>query len=420
MSTPAKTVLFVTYGGGHARMVIPVIRALHARGIQTVSLALTSAAGIFKSEGLDCIGYKDLVTPDDGEALRWGRTLAAEHHNPESGIAEEESIAYLGLSYYDTVLEFGEEEAAARLQHMGRRAFKPVSIMERAITTYRPDMVVTTNSPRSETAMVEAAKLHNIPSMSMVDLVGTYSGNPMEADYITVLAHDFIHVMQEHYGVRPHQKFLVTGNPAFDPIFDARGPIDSVWRARYLPTLPPDGKMLLWIDTPVHYNVQTREPIARDADAIRQDLDQLAAASQACGACLLIRPHPSQSAQIFHDWMAATNHPHVAYAGGLPLHPLLRASDAIANYYSTVACEAALMQRPVLQLNYYDGNKLLPLGDWGIAEMIATADELNAAVARVLYDPETINRLLARSAAFFVQEKAAPKIAGHIQNILFH
>lgn len=420
MSAPRKTVLCVTYGGGHARMVIPVVKALHAIGIDTVCLALTSAASIFESEGLAYIGYKDLLTKHDGEALRWGKKLAAIHHNPASGIDEDESIAYLGLSYYDTVLRFGEEEAAARMQRMGRRAFNPVAIMQRAIHTYKPDMVLATNSPRSETAIIEAARLENIPSMSMVDLVGTYSGNPMQADYITVLAHDFIDAMKAHYGEKPHQQFLVTGNPAFDPIFDARGPIDRAWRAQHLPSLPADAKALLWIDTPVHYNVETRSPIARDARAITADLDQLAAATAACGAHLLVRPHPSQTAQIFIDWINATNHPHVSYVASLPLHPLLRASDAVANYYSTVACEAALMQRPVLQLNYFDGNKLLPLGDWGIADMIQTAAELSDAVQRVLFDSATINRLLARANTFFVQEKAAPKIAAHIRNILFH
>lgn len=420
MSGSSKTVLFVTYGGGHARMVIPVIRELQAMGIKTVSLALTSAAAIFKHEGLAFIGYRDLLTPDDSEALAWGKKLAAMHHNPESGVDEEESIAYLGLSYYDSIQQYGETQAAERFETMGRGAFLPVSIMQRAIERYVPDMVVATNSPRSEAAIVEAARLHSIPSMAIVDLVGTYSGNPMKADYITILAQDFIQKMQEHYGVKPDQQFLVTGNPAFDLAFDARGPIDPAWRIQHLPNLPADGKMLLWIDTPVHYNVETRSSIAREADAIITDLDQLAAATKACGASLLVRPHPSQSAQIFIDWIKATNHPHVTYAASLPLYPLLRASDAVANYYSTVACEAALMQRPVLQLNYFDGNKLLPLGDWGIAEMIHIPSELEGAVHRVLYDQPTIQRLLTRVQAFFVQEKAAPKIATHIRNILFH
>jgi hypothetical protein len=97
-----KKVLFVTYGGGHARMVTPVVRALSQYPhIRSESLALTTGGPIFKSEGLPYKGYKDFITPQDKEALAFGQKLAAIHHQPDSGMEMEESVAYLGLSYWD-------------------------------------------------------------------------------------------------------------------------------------------------------------------------------------------------------------------------------------------------------------------------------------------------------------------------------
>ena len=84
-----KKVLFVTYGGGHAAMIVPVIRSLEKyTDIEIESLALTTGGAYFKRHGLPYKGYKDLITPEDTQALEYGEKLSAIHHNPESGIDE--------------------------------------------------------------------------------------------------------------------------------------------------------------------------------------------------------------------------------------------------------------------------------------------------------------------------------------------
>ena len=56
MSRPR--ILFVTYGGGHVRMVLPVVRALQARGTVDVQvLALTTAHAFLAREGIATEGY---------------------------------------------------------------------------------------------------------------------------------------------------------------------------------------------------------------------------------------------------------------------------------------------------------------------------------------------------------------------------
>jgi len=421
-----KTVLFVTYGGGHARMVIPVLWALAGiAGIRTVTLALTSAGPLFDSAGLPYFGYKDLLTAEDTVASDWGNLLATKHHRPEIGIAKEESIAYLGLSYWDMIQRHGDAEAARLFQEHGRQAFYPLSIMERVMDKFTPDMVVTTNSPRSEQAAVTVAKGRGIPTLSMFDILGTYSVIPLEADYITVLSEPVISNIQAYQGVKPNQTFLVTGNPAFDSIFDERGPIDYSWRRQYLPGMPEQAKALLWIDAAGHHSADPTDAhgykthLHSDKE-IGTNLDQLARAARYSGACLLIRPHPSQPAAVFHEWIRKAGYDHVFFAGDLPMHPLLRAVNAVAIYYSTVGCEAVLMQRPVLQLNYYDANALLPLGEWGLARLVEQPQDLPDALRETLNDTRMTEHLLSRATELFPQERAAPKIAGHIKQILFH
>lgn len=99
-----KTVLFVTYGGGHAQMVIPVMRELHTHSdIRAEALALTLAGPAFRRSGIPYKGFRDFIATGDEAAAAHGKRLAALHHNPQTGIEEQESIAYLGLSYWDLV-----------------------------------------------------------------------------------------------------------------------------------------------------------------------------------------------------------------------------------------------------------------------------------------------------------------------------
>ena len=324
-----KTVLFVTYGGGHARMLIPIIQALtNDPDIRIETLALTTGGPIFKSENLPYKGFKDFLDPaKDKEALAWGKKLAAIHHSPDSGMEEAESIAYLGLSYWDLALRYGEGEAAKLWAEKGRHAFLPLTVLERVIDSVKPDIVVTTNSPKSEQAAIEVANKKNILTLSTVDLFGIHHFHPLEAKYMTVICQQTIDNMRNEGVSKPDNAFIIAGNPAFDRAFDYRGPTDYAYRKTHFPSLPPDKPILLWIDMPAYWNLIERRLHTRSSAEVIRDLDTLAdATAKNCGS-MLIRPHPSQPRAIYDEWMKKYKYPHVAYAGGTPLYPLLKAVD---------------------------------------------------------------------------------------------
>ena len=146
---PEPTALVVTYGGGHANIAIPVIHELTRRGWKVTALGATTAGPQLRAAGIPAVGYRDLLTPADGDAVSAGERLAPTSHDPASGIALEESVAYLGLSYQDLVGRIGADEAAARWSRWGRHALLPLGPMRRAIERWRPDVVVATSSPKS-------------------------------------------------------------------------------------------------------------------------------------------------------------------------------------------------------------------------------------------------------------------------------
>jgi len=324
------------------------------------------------------------------------------------------------MSYWDLVERYGEQEAARRFAMHGRRAFLPLSFMGRVLRILKPAMVVTTNAPRSERAAIIVAKQHGIPTLSMVDLFGIHQPVRLDADVVTVLSQWVIDNLRRERLVGPDVEFMVTGNPAFDQALDACGPPDPTWRKQHFPSLAADGRVVLWADTTGYWLKRRRVIHRRSSDQITDDLELLSGAAKANDAILLIRPHPSQSVEVYRAWLAKTQYPHVALAGDVPLHPLLRSVDAVVTYDSTVGIEALLMRRSVIQLQKKPrcDIRAMPLAEWGIARLADGPAALPRILQETLLDEHTSSRMLDLARTLLPQDKAAPVIASYIHRLL--
>ena len=61
-----KKIVFVTYGGGHVNMLIPVIKKLQKQSnLELVVLGLTTAGLVLKNNNIPYIGFKDLLNDND-------------------------------------------------------------------------------------------------------------------------------------------------------------------------------------------------------------------------------------------------------------------------------------------------------------------------------------------------------------------
>ena len=116
------------------------------------------------------MGFKDFTNASDKRALEKGEELARDLDILKCG--NEETIAYLGLSYVDLETRFGCEAAFALYEKKQRQAFLPLTVLERILTEINPDLVVATNSPRAEQAAITVAGRRNIPSICIIDLLG--------------------------------------------------------------------------------------------------------------------------------------------------------------------------------------------------------------------------------------------------------
>ena len=358
-----KRLLFVCYGGGHVRMVLPVARVLAASdAFEPVVLALTTAAPVARREpGLCVLQFKDFVTPQDEAALAHGQRLLTDLPGPVDD--PEESVAYLGLSYQDLVQMQGATDAAALYSQWGRQAFLPVPTLERILRVVGPDMVVATNSPRAERAAVLAARRLGLPAVCLVDLFALdevrWIGTADYADRVCVLnaaVRDFL--LQA--GRRPDQ-VIVTGNPAFDALADpASVQSGRDWR-----------RAQGWQDKQVVLWASQTEPAVHPFNGLPGDpglparvLEQLLAWAQAGeNRVLCVRPRPGEAVPALLD------HERILVTGqDQPLTPLLHAVDLVVTLTSTVGLEGHLAGARLIQVQGSVFDEAMPFAAYGISD----------------------------------------------------
>ncbi len=343
-------ILFVSYGGGHVEMCLPVMHALRQQmpGCDARILALTTGFDVALRAGEMPLGFRDFSGfPDAGRAFRYGAQLVSGDEHP--GVAREESIAYLGFNFLEWVENEGEEAAWLRWAKNGRHGFLPLNFFRAVLQSLEIDIVVTTNSPRSEQAAIEAAVSLGIPCLSMLDLFAL-PGDPflkrsVHADRLTVLAEATRENMVAA-GIAPARIF-VTGNPAFDNLItsDAKTQGD-LWRA----AKGWDKKnIIFWAG---HLEMPQALPAGFAGSGLGNQVQQLLVdwVESHPDACLAVRYHPNE----WHAFVKPPVHPRVHWSqpGVEPLLPVLLASDQVVVQITTVGVQAHIAGKRVINIGF--------------------------------------------------------------------
>ncbi|MFN8390343.1 MAG: hypothetical protein U0136_08650 [Bdellovibrionota bacterium] len=372
---------FVTYGGGHVSSVAPVIRELQTkRGWDVRVLGLTNAGRLLSTLGIPFIGFRELVTAEDGRALELGEQLAETYHQESSGVPRSEAIAYLGLSFMDLMNRIGEDAARARLAEIGRRAFLPLGPLRRFLQSEPFDVVVATNSPRAEEAAIRAAGELSIPSLCMVDLFGIdwEPCVPAEngfADRVTVFS-EFTKELLVARG-RHADDVLVTGNPAFDTLAKWAPEESEALRREYGWGTK---KVILWASQKI--------PEPELKAAMFDEFERLAADHP--DWIVLYRPHPSEAGATLASSAALRLCPSEP-----PLGVLLRTVQAVVVVNSTLGVEAALCGSPVVQIMGSSISASAPYRELGIATEVHDLEHLSEAIAEVIDSRSPLSKQLA-------------------------
>lgn len=376
-----KKIIFVSYGGGHVNMLVPVIKKLLVKeNLELVVMGLTTAGAVLEKNGISHIGFKDLLKPSDQQALEWGRKLAAPA-NSKTIVPYEESIAYMGLSYMDLEFRYGAEKAEHIYQTKGgRQAFFPLSVMERFLREEQPDLVVATNSPRAEKAAIIAAGNLGIPSVCVVDLFASqeieWIGQSGFSSKVCVLS-DFVRDRLVRSG-RHENEIIVTGNPAFDVMAEQS---DSNFRRtfRECKNWKDSETIVLWAS-----NVEPTTHPYSDAEGdpeLPQKVEKqlISFVNKNPKFKVIFRPHPNdvRIPDVSHERIEISTIKD-------DIGELLMAVDCVVVLSSTVGLQAALIGKPLINVKLSIFSHNAPYDEMGISIGVEKLEDLPAAILKAL------------------------------------
>lgn len=375
----AVDVLVVVYGGGHVQAVVPVAKALQARGVRVCVLALTTAIAVLAATDLPYFTYADLPEAAEPETQAVAARLMRDM--PQNGVLPaSETAAYLGLNYRDLEESLGPAAAAEAWAHGGRQHFHPRRLMRSVLSRIAPRFVLTTNSPRSEQAAIEVAGELGIASACLVDLFALHAvrwiAQPTFARRIYVLD-ESVKAMFLRHG-RPEADIRVTGNPAFDSLHDPQVKAAAVAMRAARGWGQGGRTTLLYASTP-EPKLHPYTGLPADPDlprALERHLVAMVAADPRLE--LVIRRHPSEDQEI------ATGPRIHASPRADDVNALVQAVDLVVVTASTVGLQAYLAGTQMLSVERSVFAKDAPYGDFGMSVPVPDLPDIAPAVERLL------------------------------------
>ncbi len=323
----ARRIACAAYGGGHVRAVMPVVEALRARGDAVCMLGLTTAAHDLRQAGIDHLTAADLLDRAGDHAIRETGARLAAAVPANAKVDARDTAAYLGLGYHDLIDRHGEAQGERMYRAEGRKAFDHQLLARRFLDRAQADLVLVTNAPRAERAIMHEARVRGDKRVVIVDLFAP-STEPWlfehgYADRFCVI-NDYV-AQRLIAGGQPAHAIAITGNPAFNALFGAkRAPRDEGARARVLFVSQELS------DADRLHREQMRAELIRIA-TIRSDWE------------VRVRFYPNETQT---DWA----HPPLRHSPrDTSVMEDLAHADVVITHGSTVGIEAAIMGIPVVQ-----------------------------------------------------------------------
>lgn len=367
MSARALRPLLASYGGGHVQIVAALARAFAARGDAPDIIGFTTAHAELGRQGIAAQPVSALLDPaTDAEWLALAEEFSAAATHPD--IPVEQTRAYFAIGLRDLTQDLGREAALARVRKEGRTAFEPVDAMRRHLRRTRPDIVITTTSPRFECALQKAARLEGIPGLAVGDLFlvqeRAWILQEGYAPHLAVLSGEVARALVadgfDESGIR------ATGNPAFDSL--APGPEDAARRDALRARLGLADRTVILFPAPGGQMSLDGQPFLEIADVVAS-LEELCRTDPRYA--YLIRAHPNRPISL------PGNVRHGMLDDGDLLGPedAILVSDIVCTDVSTMGLQAALTGKPVICIGFAD-YVLYP--GFGLGQ---TASDMDEAVA---------------------------------------
>lgn len=275
-----------------------------------------------------------------------------------------------------------------------------IEALKHIFSTIAPRAVIAgTDKTVQVITAAEVARRYGIPSIYVqVALHGDVALlSPFYTDYGTVID-EFSHKVHVKRSSLPPERFAITGLPRWDTL--ARLAIEG---QHHSDAIKAEMYNQLELDTTERLIVLATQPFGmpymeRVVKAVMHSL------SHHPNTRLVIKLHPGESSYLpLYDMLLDT----MESLGTRPvlvidinLHSLLLAADLVIVLASNVGLEAAILDRPVLSVNFTGEPDFFPFVERGIAAGAYSEAEVEQQVTRLLNDPVAIAELRERRQAY--------------------
>lgn len=350
-----KKIFFVSYGGGHINIINELVKGMiDNKNIEFKVLALTTAynnsINLFSDKYVKKISdYKELFNDNIKEIEKYGNLILDENYNPTSGISKDDTLIYLGLSMFDLVQKYGEDEALRLYKEKKRQAFLPVETMKKILKHENISLLVTTTSPRFEEASVIAANDLRIETLQILDLFGELYPLP-KSNHIVCMNESIENSLKKQGLIK--NKYYFLGQPSIEKTVKN---ILSMDKCIIKNKLELNGNKILLYATqkPNIYNEDFSYNSFAGYETINNNIFSIFEfLYEKYDINILVRLHPNEDFNDYKKWFDKYNF--VKYVNDkCNLVESLAICDILLNQASTVSVEAISANKDVFTFKYH-------------------------------------------------------------------
>ena len=394
-----KKVFMVSYGGGHANIMKILYKQLSiSHDYQITYLALTGAPYQLRNNKIDLVTISEIakMLTYYGEIIELGEKYGKEYHNPNSHISYLDTVCYYGIGIHDLMKEKDEMNAIADFGMYNRKAFLPVGTMLNILKLFEPDVCVVTTSPRMEEATAIASNKLGIPVVRINDTPVCEKVN-YKCDLCVMNSWAKKHALQ--YSGLKESSIHITGQPAFEN--------DVLLNSNVLENIRNQADVSAY-EFVVTFFTENGFYQQKELKALYNIANELK------NTLFVVKIHPNQDESEFSipDLKnVIIRHDQAKY--------FLALSNVIINTWSTTGMEAAMMNLPVIVVNFDDRNLPIDYVGMGIAVAAKNEWELKRALQSLMDKNSAVSKALeSRRQEFEFVKNAAKNINAVIDQVI--
>lgn len=336
---------FPTYGGGHVKAVIPIIKSLIQRGFDIEVLGLTNSVCELSKASLKfkCIAEYSYVYSSEEQKVIFELGSAA-IEGPNKVIDRNDAIWYHGIGLLELSKDVGQHNALIKYKEFGRKVFLPVDFAYRLLSKLKPNFIFVTCGQRLEHAFAVAANLLNIKVFRLVDLIG----NSIEIDYAaTFLVGNELERRKLLEVSLGQHNIIVTGNPNFEYFKDSNTSIDEEKKTQ-----------ITYFSQP---KVAGRNNVLEVFNTISSIFPDIS---------FLYKPHPSEDVS---DLVLLSENIKLV---SVDANQLIANSQLVITHFSSVGFQAINQNKPLLKINFNSSKFPIDYTEMGCARELNSPAEL--------------------------------------------